>query len=242
MSSASSKVRTRMLSPGQSCTDFSPASRSRQSVVASGQRLQQRGLADAARAEDHRGGLEVRLGQPLVGGDDPERHQRASPSTSRNVGLPGFTVRAASKPSRIAAGQAPYLRSETRKVVSTYSAGIVAGGADARDHLAELGLVPLDLLRQVGDHRDLAVVEPDGAGVLALGAASGGGAVGVAERDGAVQPVGQRARGLGRVLGLLLQQRRAGRRAAPRSRRSASFGRSPSRGRLAGAFTTRPPR
>ena len=44
-------------------------------------------------------------------------------ATSRKVGLPGLTVRAASKPSRIAVGQAPYFRSDTRKVVSTYSAG-----------------------------------------------------------------------------------------------------------------------
>ena len=36
MSMASAKVRTGMLSPGQSCTDFIPASRSRQMVSAAG--------------------------------------------------------------------------------------------------------------------------------------------------------------------------------------------------------------
>jgi hypothetical protein len=82
--------------------------------------------------------------------------------------------------------------------------GVVAGGADARDDLAEPGLVPVDPLRQIGDHRDLAVVEPDRAGVLALAAAGGGGAIAVAERDGAVEPVGERPGGLRRVLGLLL--------------------------------------
>ena len=188
------------------------------------QRLQQRGLADAARPEDHRGGLQVRLGQPLVGGDDPERHQRASPSTRRKVGLPGFTVRAASKPSRIAAGQARVLPLRDSEGRLDVLGRIVAGGADARDHARRARLVPLDLLRQVGDHRDLVVVEADGAGVLALGAAGGRGTVAVAERDGAVQPVGERARGLRGLLGLLLQQRRARPRAARRSRRSAWFG------------------
>ena len=40
---------------------------------------------------------------------------------------------------------------------------------------------------------------------LPSAAAGGGGAVAVAERDGAVEPVGERAGGLRRVLGLLLQ-------------------------------------
>jgi hypothetical protein len=39
---------------------------------------------------------------------------------------------------------------------------------------------PVDPLRQVGDDREIAVVEADGAGVLAGAPAAGGGSVGVA--------------------------------------------------------------
>ena len=41
--------------------------------------------------------------------------------------------------------------------------------------------------------------------IFALGTACGGGAIAVAERDGAVQPVGERPGGLCCFLGLLLQ-------------------------------------
>ena len=207
-----------------------------------GQRLQEGGLADAARAEDHRGRLQVRLGQPLVGGDDPERHQRASPSTRRKVGLPGFTVRAASKPSRIAAGQARVLPLRDAEGRLDVLGRVVAGGADARDHAAQRRLVPLDLLRQVGDHRHLAVVEADGAGVLALGPAGGRGAVGVAKarwrrsasRRGSARP--------SRLPRPPPAGRRGDRRAAPRSRRSASSEYPRAGDGWRGRPLTRPPR
>ena len=62
-----------MLSPRQSCTDFRPASRSRQTVAVGRQGLEERGLADTGRPEDDERGLVVGLGQPFVGGDDAER-------------------------------------------------------------------------------------------------------------------------------------------------------------------------
>ena len=113
---------------------------------------------------------------------------------------------------------------------------ILVLGADRRDQRGELGLVPIDLLRQIGDHRDLAVLEADRAGVLALGAAGRGGPVAVAERDGAVQPVGEMARRLRGLLGLLLQQREHGAGSAAISP-IGMVRMSPSWGRLAGAFT-----
>ena len=64
-----------MLSPGQSWTDFMPASRSTQSVVLGEQGLEQRGLADARRTKDRHRRLAVRLGQPLVGGYDAQSHR-----------------------------------------------------------------------------------------------------------------------------------------------------------------------
>ena len=171
---------------------------------------------------------------------------RRSPSAllaerSSKVGLPVFTVRARSKAVRMWRGQAAYLRSGTRKTVSTYSAGSSSSARIAATSVAELGLVPVDLLRQVGDHRDLVVVEADGAGVLALGAAGGRGAVAVAERDGAVQPVGELSARPSRP---------------PRPPPAAARARRRQRGDLAdrhgaecpragdgcGAFTTRPPR
>ena len=102
-------------------------------------------------------------------------------STSRNVGLPVRTVRARSNSLRMWRGQAVYLRSGTRNTMSTYSAGSPSSARIAATRSFEHRLVPIDLLRQVGDHGDLAVVEADGAGVLALRAAAGGGTVAVAK-------------------------------------------------------------
>ena len=74
MSSASVKVRTGMLSPGQSWTDFMPASRSMQTRVLRRQRLEQRGLAATARTEDRHRGFAGVFGEPFVGGDDAKGH------------------------------------------------------------------------------------------------------------------------------------------------------------------------
>lgn len=47
--------------------------------------------------------------------------------------------------------------------------GIVPGGADALDHGGETILIPIDPLRQIGDHGEIAVVEADRTGILACG-------------------------------------------------------------------------
>ena len=78
MSTASGQARTGMLSPGQPCTDFMPASRSTQSVDFRRQGLEQRGLTDPRRPEDRHRGLDIGLGEPLLGGDDLQRHHAAS--------------------------------------------------------------------------------------------------------------------------------------------------------------------
>ena len=46
---------------------------------------------------------------------------------------------------------------------------IVPGGADALDHGGETILIPIDPLRQIGDHGEIAVVEADRTGILACG-------------------------------------------------------------------------
>ena len=101
------------------------------------QRPQQRGLADAADAQQHRLDAAA-LAEPLVGGDDPEAggklalavelddgadgfgvgggHHAASASRRASIayrGLPSRTVRAGSNSRRIAEGHAPYARSLT---------------------------------------------------------------------------------------------------------------------------------
>ena len=69
------------------------------------ERPEQAGLADPGRAEDH--ALDAaRLGQPLIGGDDGEAHAWSSCGRIAIFSAPVFTVRAGSKPWRIASGQA----------------------------------------------------------------------------------------------------------------------------------------
>ena len=76
MSSASSKLRIGMLSPRQSCTDPIPASRSRQSVVASG-RVFSSEVLPTPLGPRMTAVLFGCLRQPFVGGDDAQRHQAA---------------------------------------------------------------------------------------------------------------------------------------------------------------------
>ena len=177
----------------------------------------------------------------LLQGCERDRHQRASSSTSRKVGLPGFTVRARSKAVRMGAARrrtcapGPGRRCRRTRPGRRRRRGSLRPAWRAR-------LVPLDLLRQVGDDRDLVVVEADGAGVLALGAAGGGGAVAVAERDGAVAAS---RRACARPSRRPRPPPAAARASAAGSAAISPIGMvrmSPSWGRLAGAFTTRPPR
>ena len=109
MSTASAKVRIGMLSPRQSCTDFSPASRSRHTVSVWRQRLEERGLADTGWPEDDERGLVVGLGQAFIGGDDAERHQPwsmpARAASSAPIGTQGTCM--PSQPVELAQGGEP---------------------------------------------------------------------------------------------------------------------------------------
>ena len=79
-----------MLSPRQSCTDFMPGLEVDAERLAAGSVFSSEVLPTPLGPKIAIGGLAARLGEPLVGGDDAEAHQRASPSTSRNVDLPVF--------------------------------------------------------------------------------------------------------------------------------------------------------
>ena len=73
------------------------------------QALELSGLPHAAWAEHRDGGLVGGVRQPLVGGDDAERHQMppcVASSDSLKVGFPARTVRAGENASRMCAGQA----------------------------------------------------------------------------------------------------------------------------------------
>ena len=67
-------------------------------------------------------------------------------------------------------------------------AGVLAVGLDALDELREFVLVPLDLLRKIGNDCDAVVLEADGSAVLlGLGACLAG-AVAVAKGERAIEP------------------------------------------------------
>ncbi len=97
--------------------------------------------------------------------------------------MPVLTVRAGSKPWRIASGQRDIGALGHLEADLDVFGRILACGADALDHRRELGLVPFDALRQVGDHGEIAIDKADGAGVLAAGAACLGSAGGVADLE-----------------------------------------------------------
>ena len=76
------------------------------------ERPQKGGFPNSALAED--AALDAaRLGQSLIGADDGEAHWSAPCARISTFSVPGRTVRAGSKPARIASGQAAYLRSGT---------------------------------------------------------------------------------------------------------------------------------
>ena len=75
MSTASSQLRIGMLSPGQSWTRLHAGLEVDAERGARWQGLEQRRLADARRPKDGDRRLAVRLGQPLVGGDDVQSHR-----------------------------------------------------------------------------------------------------------------------------------------------------------------------
>ena len=87
------------------------------------QRPQQRRFSKTTLAEN--AALDAsRLCQPLISRNDRKGHHTPSRlMISLKLGAPVLTVRARSKLERICAGQAAYLRSETWRLMSTYSRG-----------------------------------------------------------------------------------------------------------------------
>ena len=137
------------------------------------------------------------------------RHSR-DPHAARSsdaAAWPVRTVRAGSKPCADRLGPGGVVALRHLEADLDVLGRIVAGGADALDHGGELGLVPIDPLRQVGDHGEVAVVEADGAGVLAGQRARLGGLVAVLQHQRAIEAGLRGLRLLQRGLDLVLQDR-----------------------------------
>src|SRR5690606_2088210 len=80
----------------------------------------------------------------------------------------------------------------------------VAAAADALDWSVRLHLFLIDALWQVGDHSDCAIIKADGPSVLARFHACRHDAVGVFERDGAIEPVADCLGTMQRLIGCIL--------------------------------------